>query len=518
VPEKPEKLLQYESKGPKVTILEAPDAGVKRYHQDICGGERQQSLKKLVDMEGYAQSKSVEHMLGALANACKNDDMKLSIWNFETIVWEIFSSLEEEARLMGHTLDEFLDQGTPISQALKPFRPSYMDAQAALQDSAQICRQYSKESLLQVEKPKGDHPLLVQAWDAHTLRQKCAEECLCLPYGTAQYCSGTPECAGAAKSMALVAIGLTSGAHAYKDGPGSLKGVWGDKGTQDSIFKLLDKVHSSVHEHHQQEQSLIQTDEQWSRPPKRRGGASNAALCARVTLLQSMMSWACHVGCNGYAGAEEISAGCDIPVHKYLAINIEIHLTPAMLSITVNAVVPGLSDVLGEIQKIPAMNDLMSAIGMNNGGLLLGKGWIDWVKGFGSLSIEKKYDLVAVRAVASFHTFLRFSTTLPTGGLEPSMAGACKMARTRPNGFLGMKPGDASYKRQCTNPRIPINCGLCEVDGLEDYCSQCRTNPVSFSSFDITLKCQHIEPNYGWPPYKYNTFEYVKALNVGFKY
>ena len=204
---------------PKKPILEAPDAEVKRYHADICSGVRSAALPKVVDFGGYAESDSVKSMIDRLNQACGDDDFKMSIWNFQTIVVEIFSLLEALADIT--SVDLLSDDAIP--EILKPFKPIFDEARQEEQDTTKLCKQYSKDSLLQVEKPKGDHPLLVQAWDAHKKQQEYAEQCICTDYGTAQYCSGTPECSiiwsesVMIKATALLAFGLSIGAHAYKD-------------------------------------------------------------------------------------------------------------------------------------------------------------------------------------------------------------------------------------------------------------------------------------------------------------
>ena len=65
-----------EKSGP---ILEAPDAGVKRYHDDICGGDRSAALESMITTEGYATSDSVTQMIASLKLACDNDDHQMSI-------------------------------------------------------------------------------------------------------------------------------------------------------------------------------------------------------------------------------------------------------------------------------------------------------------------------------------------------------------------------------------------------------------------------------------------------------
>ena len=177
-----------------------------------------------------------------------------------------------------------------------------------------IIKQYSKDSLLQVEKPKGDHPLLVQAWDAHKKQQEYAEQCICTDYGTAQYCSGTPECFESVKATALLAFGLSIGAHAYKDGGAQGAGVFGDKKFHDALHKITVKVQGTVRDHRQQK-SLLQTN-------------NIPELCARLAVMQyeNMADYICHINCNGYKGAHEISAGCDIPLGA-VEINVELHIT-----------------------------------------------------------------------------------------------------------------------------------------------------------------------------------------------
>ena len=295
---------------PKKPILEAPDAEVKRYHADICSGVRSAALPKVVDFGGYAESDSVKSMIDRLNQACGDDDFKMSIWNFQTIVVEIFSLLEALADIT--SVDLLSDDAIP--EILKPFKPIFDEARQEEQDTTKLCKQYSKDSLLQVEKPKGDHPLLVQAWDAHKKQQEYAEQCICTDYGTAQYCSGTPECSESVKATALLAFGLSIGAHAYKDGGAQGAGVFGDKKFHDALHKITVKVQGTVRDHRQQK-SLLQTN-------------NIPELCARLAVMQyeNMADYICHINCNGYKGAHEISAGCDIPLGA-VEINVELHIT-----------------------------------------------------------------------------------------------------------------------------------------------------------------------------------------------
>lgn len=353
--------------------------------------------------------------------------------------------------------------------------------------------------------------MLVQAWDAHTAQRQCAETCLCTEYGTAQYCSGTPDCVAAVKATALVAVGLRTGAHAYKDGGVQGSGVWGDKAFHDALHGLLDKVHTTVHEHHQQ-QSLVQVKEKETVQVKEKETVKTktgmVGLCAQMAYLQYMLEWVCNINCNGYPGAHQIDLGCNVRVVPgLLDINVSLHITSGpVFKLTVNAVVPGVSDVLGEIQKIPAMNELMSSLGMNNGGFLLGSGYLDFPKGFGGLGFSSGLDLFAVRAKAHFHVFLRFNLNAPNA-IDPNIQAFCNM------GWFG---GPTSTI--CSGPTHLSNCGVCGVDNLNHYCGSCKTSPVKFAKFDITLKAEHIEPVWGWPPFKYNEFWYLKVLNTGQKY
>lgn len=316
---------------------------------------------------------------------------------------------------------------------------------------------------------------------------------MCTEYGTAQYCSGTPECVGAVKATSLVAVGLLSGAHAYKDGGVQGAGVFGDRTFHDALHSISDKVQATVREHRQQ-QSLLQVN------------AKGPALCARLAYLQAMQGFVCHINCNAYSDSQEVSVGCDIPVvPNLLAINIELHITwGPVFKLTVNAVIPGISDVLGEIQKIPACNEIMSAAGMNNGGMLLGVGYLDFPKGIGALSYSPNVvDLWAVRAKASFGVFLRFDLHKPTT-LDPNIKYFCN---------IGWIRGTA-----CGNPNDLTNCALCGVDNVNQYCGQCKTNPVKFVKFSVSVRAEHIEPRWGWPPYSYNEFWRLTILNLGQKY
>ena len=475
---------------PKQPILEAPDAGVKRYHDDICDGDRSAALENMITTEGYASSESVTKMIDQIKTACDNDDHQKSIWNFQTIVEEVFGSFELLAQLAG--VDVNSDSFT-LPDFLKPFKSSYDEAQRELQDTAKMCKQYSKESLLQVEKPKGDHPLLVQAWDVHTKQQECAEKCLCTEYGTAQYCSGTPECSEAVKATTLVATGLSVGAHAYKDGGMHGSGVWGDKKFHDAIHEITDKVQGTVRDHRHQ-QSLVQT------------GVKGPALCARLAYVQFLAGYMCHINCNGYTDSQEISVGCDIPVvPNMLAINIELHITwGPVIKLTVNAVVPGISDVLGEIQKIPACNTLMSAIGMNNGGMALGVGILDFTKGYGSIThTPYGYSLIAVRAQAQLGMVLRFDTSAPST-TNPSIAHFCSI------GWFG-GPNSAI----CQGENVIYNCAVCGTTNIRWACNQCRTSPSKFVKVSGAVWADHIQPKWGWPPYEYNRFWSLQLFNIG---
>jgi len=466
----------------KQPVLEAPDAGVKRYHDDICDGDRSAALESMITDEGYATSDSVTQMIASLKLACDNDDHQMSIWNFQTIVEEVYGSFVFMAKLAG------VDA---IPKILKPFKSSYDEAQRELEDTAKMCRRYSKKSLLQVEKPKGSHPLLVQAWDAHTRQQDCAEKCLCTEYGTAQYCSGTPECSEAVKATTLVATGLSMGAHAYKDGGVQGSGVWGDKKFHEAMHAITDKVQGTVRDHRHQ-QSLVQT------------GVKGPNLCARLAYLQFVAGYMCHINCNAYTDSQEISVGCDIPiVPNMLAINIELHIAwGPIIKLTVNAVVPGISDVLGEIQKIPACNELMTAFGMNNGGMALGVGILDFTKGYGSIThTPYGYSLIAVRAQAQLGMVLRFDTSAPSA-MDPRLAYYCK------HGMVD--------QRHCQGENEIYNCAICGTTNLPAYfCSQCRSSPRKFVKVSGIVWADHIEPVWAVPPYRYNRFWGLTLFNIG---
>ena len=486
VPENIQFLSGPTNEAPKKPVLEAPDAGVKRYHADICDGDRFAALEEVTATEGYAKSESIKQMINSLKVACANDDHEKSIWNFQTILVEVFSSFEFAAQLAGFTFDSDV-----IPEILKPFKPSYDEAQLKLQDTAKMCHRYSKKSLLQVEKPKGDHPLLVQGWDAHTKQQDCAEKCLCTEYGTAQYCSGTPECSEAVKATALVVTGLSIGAHAYTDGGIHGSGVWGDKKFRDTLHEITDQVQGAVRDHRQQ-QSLVQTK------------VKGPALCARLALLSAVAGYMCHINCNGYSDSQEISVGCDIPViPNMLAINIELHITYGpIIKLTVNAVVPGISDVLGEIQKIPACNTLMSQVGMNNGGMALGVGFLDFTMGIGSIThTPVGFSLVAVRAQVQFFMTLRFDTSKPTGLATGGIAFFCDRGWFPPS--------------MCRGANELYNCAVCGTYGANWACGQCRRTPKKFVKVSGDMWAENIEPIWNWPFYRYNRFWSLRLFDLG---
>jgi len=358
-----------------------------------------------------------------------------------------------------------------------------------------MCRRYSKESLLQVEKPKGSHPLLVQAWDAHTRQQDCAEKCLCTEYGTAQYCSGTPECSEAVKATTLVATGLSVGAHAYKDGGVQGSGVWGDKKFHEAMHAITDQVQGMVRDHRQQ-QSLVQT------------GVKGQVLCDKLAQLSAMSEYMCSIACGAKPDDTYLSFTCGFPVvPNMLDINIELKITPGpVIKLTVYATVPGISDVLGQIQSIPAADELMSSVGMYNGGMSIGVGVLDFTKGLGSISHTPfGHSLIAVRAQVQFAMVLRFDTSAPST-MDPSLAGMCR------NSWFGLHPNHAL----CQGENKIYNCAVCGTMNLPGYvCSQCNDSPRKFVKVSGMVWADHIEPKWGWPPYRYNRFWTFVLFNIG---
>merc|ERR1712072_695132 len=106
------------------------------------------------------------------------------------------------------------------------------------------------------------------------------------------------------------------------------------------------------------------------------------------------------------------------------------------------------------------MNELMSGLGMNNGGFLLGTGVADFTKGYVHLYTDPQLDLLAVRAKAMFGCVVRFDTTKPDT-LDSTLHTGCQL-------------GILHHICSAQDERANYNCAVCGVDGLNQYCNQCR--------------------------------------------
>ena len=125
----------------------------------------------------------------------------------------------------------------------------------------------------------------------------------------------------------------------------------------------------------------------------------------------------CGFDCNEYHGVQEASLSCD----AFGVVKVEIGVTfnPLTLFLKLKLCAPGVSDVIGEIQKIPFVNEVLSKFGLDGGCLLLGIGYIDFTNGIGEIK-PGSHGLLSynvfnmVRASLSARAFFRWDSSLPT--------------------------------------------------------------------------------------------------------
>lgn len=108
-------------------------------------------------------------------------------------------------------------------------------------------------------------------------------------------------------------------------------------------------------------------------------------------------------------------------MHSIRGRKVEIGVTfsPLTLFLKLKLCAPGVSDVVGEIQKIPCVNAILSKFGLDGGCLLLGIGYIDFTNGIGEikpginglLSVDF---FKIVKAQLSARAFFRWDSALPS--------------------------------------------------------------------------------------------------------
>lgn len=222
-------------------------------------------------------------------------------------------------------------------------------------------------------------------------------------------------------------------------------------------------------------------------------------------MLQGLKGFACNIDCNGYPGRQEIVAGCNYPIAGPLInINLSLHIKAGpIFTLTVNLLLAGVSDVLNEIQKMPVIGDAMAQEGMNNGGLLLGSGELNFQTGTLSLVRSRKMSLPGlgwlVKATLDSSFLVRFDTTLPKTKI--------------PGGFFAE---DITYWK--------LNCDLCEysiaLNFNHNQCrSECGMTPRTWVGLRYTIRGQMRSPRWGIPPYKWGTIagpETIQDVAIGF--
>merc|ERR1711959_20241 len=125
----------------------------------------------------------------------------------------------------------------------------------------------------------------------------------------------------------------------------------------------------------------------------------------------------CGFDCNEYHGVQEASLSCT--AFEVVKVEIGVTFSPLTLFLKLKLCAPGVSDVIGEIQKIPCVNAILSKFGLDGGCLLLGIGYIDFTNGIGEikpginglLSVDF---FKIVKAQLSARAFFRCDSALPS--------------------------------------------------------------------------------------------------------
>lgn len=123
----------------------------------------------------------------------------------------------------------------------------------------------------------------------------------------------------------------------------------------------------------------------------------------------------CGFDCNGYEGSQEVSLDCVFA--EMLKIELVVTFSPLRLRLKLKLCAPGVSDVVGEIQKFPPADRILGKLGLDGGCLLLGMGEIDFT--FGTAMIQpgtsgkKTFHFGILKGELHARFQYRWSLTLP---------------------------------------------------------------------------------------------------------
>ena len=122
----------------------------------------------------------------------------------------------------------------------------------------------------------------------------------------------------------------------------------------------------------------------------------------------------CGFDCNEYNGGE---ASLSCSAFEVVTVEIGVTFQPLTMYVKLKLCAPGVSDVIGEIQKIPVVDAILSKFGLDGGCLLLGKGYIDFTNGIGEILPGNNgvisFSMLIAKAELEAKAFFRFDSALP---------------------------------------------------------------------------------------------------------
>jgi hypothetical protein len=306
------------------------------------------------------------------------------------------------------------DKDTAIVEAIGRLRENSADS-AAMDASIQKYCDHGDFS----PELKDDQPILKQLKDSVNHFDKCMQ-CVCS--NGMDHCLDTPDCEAGIEAIAGVGVSLSQ-AEGFLGENGELIESLGPK-HYEAIHRIMKHTAAKKVELHKRhgpnptkeqfhevfsandlaEQSLVQVR-----------GCHGMSAATAVEFRSGAIS--CGFDCNEYHGVQEASLSCD----AFGVVKVEIGVTfnPLTLFLKLKLCAPGVSDVIGEIQKIPFVNAILSKFGLDGGCLLLGIGYIDFTNGIGEIKPGShgllNFDVFhIVRASLSARAFFRWDSSLPT--------------------------------------------------------------------------------------------------------
>ena len=264
-----------------------------------------------------------------------------------------------------------------------------------------------------------DEPILAKLEKGVAEFDQCMD-CMC-KHGEA-HCALTPICLKSIEDLTGVA-GDLSKAKGFKDENGELIEELGPKHLEavHKIIKHVSKKKKQLHARHgatptkEQFHQVFSENDLVAETLVQVRGCHGISAATAVDFRAGAIS--CGFDCNEYAGAQEASLSCS--AFEVVTVEIGVTFSPLTLFLKLKLCAPGVSDVIGEIQKIPCVNEILSDFGLDGGCLLLGIGYIDFTNGIGQIKPGinglLSFNLFSiVKAQLDARAFFRWDSMLPT--------------------------------------------------------------------------------------------------------